>query len=459
PVAAALPGRGIALPIQPPGRLPDEAFPQDSGGIDSFDQADVDGVFGDEEDFPFTLKPRRYTPLGSLLPRYWVPFVQSTVFPSRKPFGGLPVGVFASATTGSVDPLRHYAWGAGINYGTDSGFVGGAASFTLNRWIPVYSASISRGASVASPLFEVDPDAPPDDDGNPGIARNGWYWQKRHSASVSVNYPYTFKTFVFARYGITFLDNLDPIPDTAIKERLPLRGAIGTIQGGWRYSWNQQTRTAISTEDGRIVSLVGGVILPFLGSYSLDEDGTRNGLTAVQLTAEWREYTVLPWSRNHVFAFRAAGGAAFGSDRFLGLYQLGGNFGDGAFYVTPSSSRLVRGFPIGADVGDAYWLTSAEYRLPIIRVDHGISSLPVFIRALSAHAFVDAGNAFTQPQSWRDPLTDPLVGVGAELRLSTILWYGVGATGRLGVATGLTGPNRIGVTNPKLVYFRVGGSF
>lgn len=459
PVAADLPGAAVHLPVQLPGALPDAAFRQDGGGIDSFDQADVEGVFGEEEDFPFTIEPRRYTPLGPLLPRYWVPFVQTTLFPSRKPFGALPLGLFASASTGSVDPLRHYAWGAALTYGTDSGFVGGAATFTLNRWIPVYSMSVGRSASVASPIFKVDPETPTDENGDANLIRDGWYWQKRHTASVSVNYPYTFKTFVFARYGITFLDNLDPIPSDAVEELLPLRGAIGSVQGGWRYAWNQQTNTAISTEDGRIVSLVGGLILPFLGSYSLEPDGGRRGLTAVQLTAELREYRVLPWSKNHVLAVRLAGGAALGSDRRLGLYQLGGNFGEGAFYVTPSSSRMVRGFPIGADVGDAYWLGSVEYRLPIYRFDHGISTLPVFVRALSAHAFVDTGNAFDTPQSWRDPFADPLLGAGAELRLSTVLWYGVGATGRLGVATGLSGPNRITLNNPKLAYFRVGGSF
>jgi outer membrane protein assembly factor BamA len=166
----------------------------------------------------------------------------------------------------------------------------------------------------------------------------------------------------------------------------------------------------------------------------------------------------MPWLHNHVVAVHMAAGAALGSDRYLGLYQLGGNFGESAFYVTPASARMVRGFPIGADVGDAFWLASVEYRLPILRIDQGVLTWPAFVRALSAHVFADAGNAFS-PDRWAAPVEDPLLGVGAELRASTILWYGVGATGRLGIATGVLGPNRIPLGDRRFVYFRVGGSF
>ena len=208
------------------------------------------------------------------------------------------------------------------------------------------------------------------------------------------------------------------------------------------------------------MSLVGGLIHPWLGAYSLDDAGDKRGLTAAQLTAELREYRVMPWAHNHVVAVRLAAGAAVGTDRYLGLYQLGGNFGESAFYVTPASSRMVRGFPIGADVGDAYWLTSVEYRLPILRIDDGLLTWPVFLRAVSGHVFVDAGNAFS-PQSWGEIVQDPLLGAGAEVRVSTVLWYGVGATGRFGVATGLPGPDGIPIWDPQLrmFYFRVGGSF
>lgn len=471
PVAIGLPGVERISPARQRGALPPEAFRQSTGGIDSFDQANVEGVFGEEADYPFTIEPKRYTPLGTLAPRYWVPYVQTSTLPPRAPFDFLPFAFVASANTGSVDPLRHYAWSAGTSYRSDANFVSGAASFTLNRYIPVYSVSVSRRASAAARYVFVDEDNPVNEDGTPRYLLadqrdpKSWFWLKNHTISASVNYPYTFKTGIFARYAITFRDSLDDIPAWAERDFLPFQGALATLQGGWRYSYSQPTSMAISAEDARIVSLVGGIVHPYLGAYAVDESGAKQGLTALQMTAEIREYRVMPWLTNHVLAVRAAGGATLGTDRFLGLYQLGGNFGESAFYVSPTGSRMVRGYAQGSDVGDIFWLAAAEYRFPIARFDRGLMSWPVFFRALSGNVFVDAGNAFSDPTTWRDPFQEPLIGVGGELRLSMALWYGVGTTLRAGVATGLT-PGGIRPVDPTtggldadLFYLRVGGSY
>ena len=479
PLGDTLPGRpALAGPPRTPGRLPqahrahlDGGARQSTGGIDSFDQAEVDGVFGEErQDYPFRIAPRRYTPLGPLLPRYWVPFVQTTPFPSRKPLGALPFGLFLSGSTGSVDPVRHYAWSAGLNVRTDANFVGGSASFTLNRWIPVYSLSFRRSADTPTRYVIPDPDEPTAPDGSTNaVFSDERYWQKTHTLTAAVDYPYTFRTWIFARYQIRFQQPLDPLPEGALPDFLPLRGALATVQGGWRYAWSQPTPTSISREDARIVSVVGGVVHPWLGAFAREPDGSTTGISAVQLTAELREYRVMPFAPNHVLAFRAAAGASFGQDRFLGLYQLGGNFGDTAFYVTPTSSRMLRGYDIGAAVGDVFWLGGLEYRLPIVRIDHGVHTWPAFFRAVSANAFLDVGNAFSDPTRWRDAVDGTLVGVGAELRLQTILWYGVPATARVGMGMGLTGQDPIRplrrpadgrrVLDPRLFYARVGGSF
>ena len=404
--------------------------------IDSFDQGRLKGVFGDEEDYPFTITPKRYTPWVNLLPRYWVPFITTTNLPSRAPLAFLPVGVYMSATTGASDPLRHYGWSAGINYRSDANFVGASASFTLNRWIPIYSAGINR---YALPSIRLQKSLSP---GSMQMTDIGRYWEKRHSGWVSVNYPYTPKTWIFARYAYTTRQNLDDIPEGAMPQsgtQLPMRGATGQIQGGWRYSWGQPTRYAISPEDARIFSLVGSITHPYLGTYVLDDDDNRSGLTQFQLTTELREYIVNPWIPNHVFAMRFAGGVTLGSNTFFGNYQLGGSAGDSAFYVIPDEARMLRGYPRAATVGDMYWLTGLEYRFPIARIDRGWGVIPAFLRALSGNVFIDAGNAFTNVEAPGDVFDATLVGVGAELRLSTYLVWGYGITGRAGFAAGLTG--------------------
>ncbi|MBT3224455.1 MAG: hypothetical protein HN348_35760, partial [Proteobacteria bacterium] len=42
--------------------------------LDTFEQAKVKDVFGNEQDYPFTIKPKRYNPLATLLPRYVAPW-------------------------------------------------------------------------------------------------------------------------------------------------------------------------------------------------------------------------------------------------------------------------------------------------------------------------------------------------------------------------------------------------
>ena len=466
PLRKRLAGR----PINPffgdtPWQSPDES-------IDSFDQGRIKGIFGEEEDYPFTLKPQRYTPLVNLLPRYWVPFVTTTQFEPKEPFDFLPVSVYASATIGASDPLRHYGWGGQINYRTDANFLGGGFNFTLNRWIPVYSIGMTRTAHPSVRMFkQIDP-------AGVSLLDLGRYWEKRHTIYAAVNYPYTAKTYFFARYVFTLRDNLAPIDTGTLfqdpnggapsQEHQPMRGATGAIQGGWRYAWSQPTRTAISVEDGRIFSLVGSIMHPYLGTYVLDNDGEKSGLTQFQLNAELREYIVNPWVPNHVLAVRLAGGFTLGANSYFGNYQLGGSAGDSAFYVQPDSARMLRGYPLGANIGDMFWLTGLEYRFPIVRFDRGWGVIPAFLRALSANVYIDAGNAFTEISSVDDVFSNSMIGVGAELRLSTYLFWGYGVTGRFGFGMGLTDGGYTPVTtnedgkksfDPRVLYFELGGSY
>ena len=115
-----------------------------------------------------------------------------------------------------------------------------------------------------------------------------------------------------------------------------------------------------------------------------------------------------------------------------------------AFFVTPSEYRMLRGYPFGADPGDMYWLTRAEYRLPLFRNDEGYRTFPGFLRTLSAAAFCDAGNAFPgsffggQVPTAGDAFGDALVGVGGELQLRAIVSWGIPINLRAGYAIGLT---------------------
>lgn len=467
-----------------PDRLPAIAMPTDTlgvgqnpptEGLDSFDADDVDDVYEADEDYPFTITPRRYNPLPTLVPTYVAPGIQSTTEPSGPllqdllPDVTVP-GFLGSLSTGSADPLRHLGWSAFGTYRTDAEALGGGASFTVNRWLPVFTVAANSRALSRGRVPLVDPTAPFDADGSLVVDRNSGptYWERRSEVIGQVSWPYRLRTTVFANYAYTSRSSIFDLPDEAYLAEIPLRGTTGALSAGWRYSWAQQTPLAISLEDARIFSLVGSVLSPWLGTAVLQEDGSRAPLTQLQVTSEVRNYWVNPLVPNHVIATRLGAGVTLGGTDFLGNYLLGGSFGDSAFYVTPDGSTMLRGYVFGADIGDMYWTGNLEYRLPLWYIHRGVGTLPGYARHLSAAAFVDAGNAFNSPvqagraatgtELLQSAFSQPLVGVGGELQFSGIFLWAVGLNGRLGYAYGVT-PYGVRPQTPGLVYFQLGGTF
>ncbi len=439
--------------------------------VDNFDMTDVDDPFGGgEQEIDWTIPPKRYNPVPTLLPRFVLPYVQTTPFQNSDTFDFLPLPFALQGTLASsgADTLRHFAWSGAVNYRTDVDYLGAGAAITINRWLPVYSFGATTSASPTARLFTIDPTQASGDD--PGLVPTGEvYWEKRQRIFASVGYPYRPRTSIFAQYSLTWRNELFELPEGTYLPLVPIRGRVGTISGGWRYAWSQPTPYSISTEDGRIFSLIGSITHPWLGTQ-VKGDGITGSpedfvdLTVAQVTAELREYTVNPLIPNHVLATKLGGGYTVGANQFLGNYQLGGSFGDSAFVTTPDTSRMLRGYEFGSDVGDRYWLASAEYRFPIWQVQRGVGTIPAYFRNISGAVFADAGNAFTDVDEWEDAFDGSLVGVGAEISTRWALGWGAFITGRIGYGVGLTpvplAPDaRHGWTDPRSFYFQLGGSF
>lgn len=453
--------------------------PQDSDGTGTFQQSQVKDLYGEEEDYPFTIKPRRYNPLPALAPRYWIPTFSLTPRlpevsdnPASRWFDSLPApfnipGFQFSASTGASDPLRQYAWSGWLSYRTDADFLGGGGSVTFNRLIPVFTLSAS--ANAVPRVYQTEDEAASAEAGEMVADEQlRAYFERRISASFVMSYPFTPRSTFFTAYDFSdrrdlggLRDRGNEIASDAIPESVALLGTLGKLSVGYRYAWSQPTAFSISQEDARTVSLVAGITAPWLGAGSVNS-GVRTPITQIQLAAELREYVVNPWAPNHVLAMRAAAGVAFNlqGEQFVGNYALGGNVGDSGFYVRPAEYRMIRGYPFGADRGDTYWLAAAEYRFPIWRMDRGFGTVPAFFRVLHAAVFVDAGNAFNDVEDFVDVFDDSLVGVGAELRLDTVVLWAMSLDFRLGWAVGLTQPGVAFLPNdPRSVYLQIGGSY
>ena len=461
-----LQGLGGALHALPPGLVmgvPGEDLSprgewdpdQPVEGIEEDDFASAELDDKEEEDFDFSFPVGRYDPFPTLLPpRYIVPLLYQTAY-----------GFMGTVNTGGVDTMRHFAYSGYLSYRTDSRFLGWGVGATYNRAIPVYSAGAYAYTVPFGDVFEYP--GPPDEGGAwiPSVeSANERYWDRRTRFYAQVAQSVGQRRSVFARWGGSVRQPLEPIGPEAYRPALPLRGFLSSVGGGWRYAYGRSYARSISPEDARVVSLVGELYHPLIGSRVLDDTDQWVGFTQVQATAEWREYKALGWADNHVLAWKLAGGATLGDERRYGSYRLGGSFGEAAYYTLPDEWRALRGFPPAVVFGDWYYLGSAEYRLPLLYVDRGVGTIPFFMRYVGAAAFVDAGNAFNadafgDAAQTNAVLTGARVGTGAELKATAIAGWGVPFTVRLGYAFAVAGEGGYAPGDVRGAYAWLGSSF
>jgi hypothetical protein len=240
----------------------------------------------------------------------------------------------------------------------------------------------------------------------------------------SLGLSYTIGSFSHDAPFDTRADPWEPIPVE------PPSGVIATARLGYNFSSAAGSRFGISPERGVTLSLGIDVGDPAIGSEST--------LRAVQ--GSFASYFELPWLDHHVLAVAVSGASAGGSYPRRGLYSTGG-FAERPPLEAYASGLLqsgfvLRGYEPGQFTGNEYALFNAEYRFPLITVDRGISTLPVFLDTVSAALFADYGGAYNTVDP-DDPLAVLHPGVGGELWFSLTLAYQFEATLRLGAARGL----------------------
>jgi len=274
------------------------------------------------------------------------------------------------------------------------------------------------------------------------LGPNSVSWvQSAIGGSVSLNYsiPHSYDSQGFQIvYSVNSISGdigldqqpLDPYdtPHPASSQQL---AAVASFN--WSYGNAQSYLWSVSAEKG--FNLSAGIDLshPAIGS---DYRGFRGH-------ADFETYLKVPWLRHHVVALHAGGG------------MIGGSFPGGPFYVggfidvAPQdqvtsflngggflyqNGFALRGYPVAFQTGNYYGLFDAEYRFPIVNIDHGPSTLPFTLNRISGNVFYDLGSAFN------DPLQATfLSGVGAEIWVDTTLGYFASFDFRVGYARGLSG--------------------
>jgi Tol biopolymer transport system component len=381
--------------------------------------ADPDGesdspeaVAADAAAVPFPQQVTPYAAWRYLYPRTW------SVSALNNPLG---LGRTLNLATTVGDPVGIHALTLNLLLPTQ-GPPSIAGSYGYNRFWPSFGLSARRTEQeVPSGLLFQGMNLP--------------YRQLVVGASASVGLPVgrtaTSATDVSFGYDYTAYGPIEAVPiadPTAPITVLPESGPDADVFVSWRFTNAQSWHLSISAQQGRTVSLYLRWSDPSLGGR----------FSTTELSWSWAEYLTMPWARLHVLALLYGGGIGIGDKR--NFFSLGGfvqqDLVRSIFLNRRECCFFLRGYPENSFFGDEYELFSAEYRAPLVWIEHGYSTFPLYLRRIWGSAFFDAGNAFTGPFRIQQLKTD----VGAEAHLQFNLAYFLESELQIGYAHGFQKP-------------------
>jgi WD40-like Beta Propeller Repeat len=355
---------------------------------------------------PFVVKP--YNPLITLIPRKYS--VQIT--PGN--FGEASV---VTASGGDVAGIHSIT----IQEMTEWKYpvVEGSISYNYGRLPVDVGASVFRQISPST--YKLGGNVVPWVQETVGATTGLGYSMPRAFDSQGFSLSYSF-----ARVGGQL-----PLPTALLDpyntpSSIPARSTLGTLHVGWTYSNAESYLWSIGAENGISIGATLDLSDPALASDS----------TGYAATLGFGAYFKMPWLRHHALALHASGGVAADNRGGRGPFYIGGFIDIPVVDIVRNSliqgGVELRGYPVIAESGNYYGIFNAEYRFPILNVDRGLSTLPIFLNRITGTAFVDYGSAFSDPTTAKFK-----TGVGGELWFDLTLGYVLGFTFRAGFARGL----------------------
>ncbi len=251
------------------------------------------------------------------------------------------------------------------------------------------------------------------------------------TTSLAYSMPRAFDSQSFSlTYSVARIAGQLPLPAADLNPydtpSIPTRGMLATLHLGWGYSNAQGYLWSVGNERGFSVSTTLDVSDPALAS----------DFTGYAASVSFAAYLPMPWLQHHALGLHVSGGSSGDNRGGQGPFYVGG-FVDLPVYDVVRNSLIqggvvLRGYPVVAEAGNYYGLFNAEYRFPIVNIDRGVSTLPLFLSRITGAAFVDYGSAFDDVNSAKFK-----TGVGGELWFDLTFGYVLGFTFRAGYAKGL----------------------
>ena len=345
---------------------------------------------------PFPERVVPYVPWKYMYPHQW------TVGVLQDPFG---LGDTFQLQTSVTDPASIHFFSFNFLF-PRSGSPSGVIGYTYARFWPAFNLALSKVDQVTNGLI-ID-------------NQNLNYVQRTITFSASTDLP-VLQTpdasatvsfgYDYAAYGPISRSQFPVGEPTGGITVLPQTGPAADLTFSWRFSNAHQWQYSISNQEGRSVGVTLRLVDPALG-------GT---LRSTSIQGSWAEYLTPPWARLHALALLAEGGFSLGDQRQF--FSLGGyGYQDvlRSVLLKQQSFAFLRGYPVNVVSGDSFVVASGEYRAPLLWIERGYQTFPLYLRRIWGAGFVDAGNAFQGPFHAGDLKTD--AGVETHL-LFSVGWY------------------------------------
>ena len=325
-----------------------------------------------------------YDPLRTLVPRYWTPIVETT-----------DDEVSVGAATGAFDALGRHGYFAGAAWSTRAR-PDWYAGYAYDRWRPTFFADVS-------------------DDTDP------WRDGTRRTTEFNTGAIVRFRKIrqsqllfgsVHGASEAFECGSCSPPVDVTITRR--------AVRAAWIIDTSRRYGYSISDEEGVSVTTSGEWTRKALGATG----------DATAMIVDGRGF-VRVGPRHAVLAVRTAAAVAWGDLRVQRRFAPGGagpQSGDIEFDL--DAIALVRGFDTDDGDGRRAAVVNVDYRFPLVWIERGVGTWPLFARSLHGAVFTDVGAA------WDSTLTrnNRRASAGVELSADVVLAYSLPLTAAAGVA-------------------------
>jgi len=365
-----------------------------------------DAAPADAAAVPFPEHVGSYVPWKYMYPRQW------TVTLVSDPFG---TGQTVQVQTSVSDPAGLHSLGFNLFFPL-AGSPAAQVAYTYYRFWPLLGLTLTKVDQVTNGLI-VD-------------GHNLDYTQRNLSLTASAvlpvlhtpdaSAPLTF-AYDYVAYGpISKIPVGDPTGGITIK---PQTGPYADLKLTWQYYGSHSWPYSISPQEGRNLTLILRLADPSLGGH----------FRMAGVEWAWAEYFTPPWARLHALALLTQGGFSVGDNRQF--WSVGGYAYQDVLRDTllmQHQFAFLRGYPVNVASGDGYLVASGEYRAPLLWIERGVQTFPLYLRRIWGTAFVDAGNAFQGPFHASALKTD----AGVEAHLEFMTFYSFDGQIQLGYAHG-----------------------